>query len=242
MNGVEDVGLTQQELAKRIGYSEVYVRRKEAYVRNNREEEADLPSGPLAHKLAEGLEVPGDLRPAFIRFAQTGEYSQELDVLLGKGAPPSLSAAKIPTNLPALPTPLVGRGHQVRQIAKLLTQTEGRVVTLTGTGGTGKSRLALELGHLLLKDFPDGVWFIDLAPIREGGLVASTVARVLGIREEGSHTVENKILDFLKSKRALLLLDNFEQLLTPLDDDDDVQAVYSNFEVSDAVMEKLTAA
>ena len=104
--------------------------------------------------------------------------------------PPPAGLETRPTNLPLQPTPLVGREREIREVAELLRRREARVVTLTGTGGTGKTRLAAQVAAELLDDFPDGVFFVSLAPLANPGLVLPTVARTLGVPESGADVGE----------------------------------------------------
>jgi predicted ATPase len=116
-------------------------------------------------------------------------------------------------NLPAPLTPLVGREQEVAAVCSLLRHPEVRLVTLTGTGGVGKTRLGLEVGTNLLDDFADGVCFVPLAPISDADLVIPTIAQALGIKEAGERTVADLLQAHVRDKRLLLLLDNFEQVL-----------------------------
>jgi predicted ATPase/class 3 adenylate cyclase len=116
-------------------------------------------------------------------------------------------------NLPAQPTPLLGRERELEALGTLLRREEVRLVTLTGPGGTGKTRLGFQVAAELLDDFPDGVFFVDLAPITDPGLVTSTIAQTLGVREAGSQPLLNNLKACLREKQLLLLLDNFEQVL-----------------------------
>jgi AAA domain len=116
-------------------------------------------------------------------------------------------------NLPIQLTPLVGREDEIQQIGGLLEHEGARLVTLTGPGGTGKTRLALAVASDLLGAFPDGVWFVDLAPLTDPTLVLSTIATTLGVRESGMQPLQDAVSAFLADKRLLLLLDNFEHLL-----------------------------
>jgi predicted ATPase/class 3 adenylate cyclase len=118
-----------------------------------------------------------------------------------------------PNNLPAQPTMLLGREHDVWTIGDLLRRDDVRLLTLTGPGGTGKTRLAIQLGAELLDRFPDGVWFIDLAPIRDQELVMTTIAHTLGVKEVGGRPLIEELKNFLHSKQLLLVLDNFEQVV-----------------------------
>jgi predicted ATPase/DNA-binding SARP family transcriptional activator len=117
-----------------------------------------------------------------------------------------------PTNLPLQPTPLIGREREIREVAGLFRRREARVVTLTGTGGTGKTRLAAQVAAELLDDFPDGVFFVNLAPLAYPGLVLPTVAQTLGVQDSGADVGES-LVRRLRDRRLLLLLDNFEHVL-----------------------------
>src|SRR5829696_6147397 len=116
-------------------------------------------------------------------------------------------------NLPLQLTPLVGREDEVASIQTLITQQGSRLVTLTGPGGTGKTRLALAVAADLSDEFPDGVWFVDLAPLTDPALVLPTLAHTLGLRESGSLSLQDALAAFLATKRSLVVLDNYEHLL-----------------------------
>src|SRR5829696_7860784 len=117
---------------------------------------------------------------------------------------------------PSLPKPLtslIGREADVAAVLALLGADAMRLVTLTGPGGVGKTRLALHVAEMAAADFLDGVWFVSLAPVQDDRFVASAVAQVLGVRGSGSQAIQEAIAAFLRAKRALLVLDNFEHLL-----------------------------
>src|SRR5918992_2625428 len=116
-------------------------------------------------------------------------------------------------NLPAQPTPLVGRERELKEVCGLLREEEVRLLTLTGPGGIGKTRLGLQIAAELLDEFEDGVFFVALATITDPALVASAIAEPLGVVEAGDQPLEEGLKDFLRSKELLLLLDNFEQVL-----------------------------
>ncbi|HKP51025.1 MAG TPA: tetratricopeptide repeat protein [Chloroflexia bacterium] len=118
-----------------------------------------------------------------------------------------------PNNLPGQPTPFIGRVRELDTVSALLRREDVRLVTLTGPGGTGKTRMSLQLASELLCDFPDGVYFVALAPISDPALVASTVAQALGLLEVKDAALVETIKGRLKDKKMLLLLDNFEQVL-----------------------------
>jgi predicted ATPase/transcriptional regulator with XRE-family HTH domain len=115
-------------------------------------------------------------------------------------------------NLPTPATPLVGRAREVEVVSNLLRQTDARLVTLTGPGGTGKTRLAIQIGKSLLAHFSGGVFLVSLAPITDPALVPSAIAHALGVREAGSRALEDTLKDVLRDRRLLLVLDNFEQV------------------------------
>ena len=116
-------------------------------------------------------------------------------------------------NLPAWLTPLIGRQRELAAIQRLLGADEVRLVTLTGPGGSGKTRLALAVATGSADQYRDGVWFVDLAPITDPSLVTSSIADALGIRERGSEAVTNGLREYLRARKTLLVLDNFEQVL-----------------------------
>ena len=117
-----------------------------------------------------------------------------------------------PSNLPAQMTGLVGREAERNEVMDLLRRDEVRLVTLTGPGGTGKTRLSLAVGHELLRTVDDGVWVVQLAPLSNAELVVSEIAAVLEV-SEGSTSLMDGIRKTLRDKTMLLILDNFEQVL-----------------------------
>jgi predicted ATPase/DNA-binding SARP family transcriptional activator len=127
---------------------------------------------------------------------------------------PSLAAPPPPEpprlRLPTPPTPLVGRGLEAVAVTALL-RDEARLVTLTGAGGTGKTRLALAAAEALGRELRDGAMFVDLAAIRDPALLGPTIAQALEITEGASP--EEALVEYLRDRRMLLLLDNFEQLI-----------------------------
>lgn len=118
-----------------------------------------------------------------------------------------------PHNLPIQPTSLIGRQREVRAVHDLLARDDVRLVTLTGTGGTGKTRLGLQVAAELLDQFNDGAIFVELAPISDPAFVVSTIAQALGVRDVGGRPVLETLKEYLYEKQVLLLLDNFEQIL-----------------------------
>ena len=117
------------------------------------------------------------------------------------------------TNLPIPATPFLGRKRELDEVIGLLRREDVRLLTLTGPGGTGKTRLALQAAAEVADDVPDGVWWVSLAALRDPALALDAVAKALDVRERPGFTVEETLVDALAAKRALLLIDNAEHLL-----------------------------
>ena len=135
-----------------------------------------------------------------------------------KGAKPVADAdpaAQVPSNnLPAQATTLIGREKEVEEISGLLTRDDVRLVTLTGPGGIGKTRLGLQVAERVVNEFEDGVFFVPLAPIVDEELVPSAIAQVLDVQNPGGKSFKTCLKEYLENKRLLLLLDNFEHIVT----------------------------
>lgn len=127
--------------------------------------------------------------------------------------PPLRSLAHTRTNLPLQLTSLVGRAREVTQVSRLLRRVDVRLVTLTGPGGIGKTRLAQHIAADLLDAFVDGVIFVDLAPISEPAQLESVIVEVLGLTELSGQPLREQLATFLRDRQLLLLLDNFEQVV-----------------------------
>lgn len=127
--------------------------------------------------------------------------------------PPIKTLESYRHNLPALTTSFVGREKETAELKRAIKKH--RLVTLTGSGGTGKTRLSLQVAADLLDQFQDGVWFIELAPLANPDLIAQTILSVFGIGEMGGRAAAETLLDHIRDKQLLLLLDNCEHLVEP---------------------------
>jgi predicted ATPase/class 3 adenylate cyclase len=125
--------------------------------------------------------------------------------------PPLKTLEATPNNLPTQLTSFIGRDDQVREAKQLLARS--RLLTLTGPGGTGKTRLSLQIAAEVLDQFADGVYFVPLSAVHDPELVPSAIAQALAISTTGSRRPIDALLDHLREKRTLLVLDNFEQVL-----------------------------
>lgn len=170
-------------------------------------------SPALAGVIHQGLALARPERPvdaAAMRLALRASGGDATEIVL----PPSDAPAPFPPHhLPAQFTSFVGRENEVNAVQRLLLGEGVRLVTLTGPGGIGKTRLALSVATRCLAHFADGVFFVSLAPIQEVPLVLSTIAQTLGLREVPTMTVLQGLLAHLQDKSLLLILDNFEQVV-----------------------------
>ena len=127
--------------------------------------------------------------------------------------PPLKTLENRPTNLPVQPNAFIGRKRELGEAEALLGRDDLRLLSLTGAGGTGKTRLALQVAAGVIEQFPDGVFFVSLAPVRDWELVVPRIAQTLGLREQQGETVHETLTEYLRDRRLLLVLDNFEQVL-----------------------------
>jgi predicted ATPase/class 3 adenylate cyclase len=125
--------------------------------------------------------------------------------------PPLKAPDSHPNNLPPQLTSFVGRATEIATAQRLLT--EARLVTLTGAGGCGKTRLALQVAAEVLADYADGVWFVDLAPVSDPAMVVTAFAGALGLRENPERSLLSTLTEFLRARSTLLLVDNCEHLI-----------------------------
>ena len=124
---------------------------------------------------------------------------------------PPVRSLDVANNLPKRLTTFLGREHEIAAVAELLARN--RLLTLTGPGGTGKTRLSLEVASRTMERYPDGVFFVELAPITDPELVAPTIAQTLSLPDRGGRTAIERLADHIGPKQILLVLDNFEQVV-----------------------------
>ncbi|MBI3970835.1 MAG: adenylate/guanylate cyclase domain-containing protein [Chloroflexi bacterium] len=127
--------------------------------------------------------------------------------------PPLRTLDARPNNLPLQPTPLIGRQQELAEVRTRLLERGTRLLTLTGPGGTGKTRLSLQVAAEAIDDFTHGVYFVPLAAIRDPDLVAPAIAQALALREEAGRPMAETVRAFLADRHLLLVLDNLEQVL-----------------------------
>ena len=193
------LGLTQNELAHRAGYSGETIRKVEA--------DALRPSRQMAEKLADHLDIAPGERAAFIHFAR--------DETGGELALPSFPTrlARPHASLPVQSSQLIGRETDTAALRQLLLTDGVRLISLLGPPGIGKTRLAVHTATLLEDAFADGVAFVALAQLDEPGLVAGEMALALGVREAGGQPLNDRLKSYLRDRQMLLVIDNFEHVL-----------------------------
>jgi predicted ATPase/Tfp pilus assembly protein PilF/DNA-binding XRE family transcriptional regulator len=184
-------GLTQEELAERANLSVRGVSDLERGLRT-------VPRRETVHLLATALALSPDRRA-------------ELDAAIDRRRGPAMQGTIL--SLPAEPNPLIGREQEEARAIHLLRWEGVRLLTLTGPGGVGKTRLALRVARSLAEDFADAVTFVPLAPIGEPALVPASLAQALGVREQSGRSFEESLVTTLRARQRLLVLDNFEHLL-----------------------------
>jgi predicted ATPase/class 3 adenylate cyclase len=166
--------------------------------------------------LVEGSMPPDmSLRDLGVHHLKDLEHPEHLSQLVLPGIQqefPPLRTLETPSNLPTELSSFVGRERELDEIVALVKET--RLVTLIGPGGTGKTRLAVRVGARIGSDFEDGVTFVDLAPVSDPQLVTPTIARAVGLSDQADRTIVDLLESHLASRSMLLILDNFEQVIT----------------------------
>jgi predicted ATPase len=177
------------------------------------------PSKQIVDLLADHLGVPSAQRDAFLSFATDARTANA-----------KAQAAPVPTNLPMPANPLIGRETDVVAVRELLTARSrtpqrsptpmppvSRLITLVGPPGVGKTRLALEVAHEVKDSFPDGAWWVELAPVTEPQTALTTIAQALAIEDRPGKPILKVLQDHLRDKHLLLVLDNLEQVLSEVE-------------------------
>jgi predicted ATPase/transcriptional regulator with XRE-family HTH domain len=193
-------GLTQEMLAERAGISAKAIRGLER-------DPQRTPRLDTVALLADALRLAPEARADFLAAARPDSIAP---------AAPSIRAAPIAA-LPRPLTPLIGREGVASAVAALLRRGESQLLTLTGPGGVGKTRLAIAVASRVAADFADGTVFVDLAPLRDPTLLLPTVAVRLGLDERDATSLTSRLAAALCEKQLLLLLDNFEHLVAGCD-------------------------
>ena len=150
---------------------------------------------------------------ATVAVASATPSSQPAPTYLTPSSNPISSNSRPPTNLPTISTLMIGRSQEVTGIVQMLGRPETRLVTLTGPGGVGKTRLSLQVATHVLSEFPAGVFFLPLAQVREAEQFVTNLAEVLAVRDNPGQSLLDIVKDYLQNRRVLLVLDNFEQLI-----------------------------
>lgn len=162
----------------------------------------ELPEGAMLRDMQENR-LKGLLNPERLWQVVVPDLPQDF--------PPLQTLNNIPNNLPIQVTSFVGREKEIAEVKQLLSTT--RLITLTGSGGAGKTRLSLHVAAEVLDTFGNGVWFIELASLSDPALVPFTIASTLSLREEPGRPLIATLLDWLRDKELLLILDNCEHLV-----------------------------
>jgi predicted ATPase/DNA-binding XRE family transcriptional regulator len=195
--GRKALDLTQEDLAERIGCATETIRKIEAGRRR--------PSKQVTELLAETLGIAPEERSHFVQLARVNTLASTAILQ------PALSKRPV-TNLPAPVTSFIGRNKEIESLRTVLRREGIRLLTLTGAGGSGKTRLAIQVAQGLLEDFIDGVFFISLAPFRNRTQVESAIAQTLDVHEIPDRPPAMSIKEFLRNRQLLLVLDNIEQV------------------------------
>ncbi len=203
-------GQTTEDGADYVGIDVHYAARVEAAANGGQIVLSDSVATALAGALPEGTTLVDDGFHPLRDF----EEPRRLHRLVVPGAADDdrpLRSLRLPTNLPEPVTTFVGRERELREVTDLLGGA--RILTLTGAGGTGKTRLSIGLAGAVRRRFPDGTWFIELAPVRDPILIPSTIASALGVHELPETPILDTLRDHLRERSLLLVVDNVEHLL-----------------------------
>jgi predicted ATPase/transcriptional regulator with XRE-family HTH domain len=220
--------LTQADLARLVGCAVVSIRKLEA--------DEQRPSRQTAERLAHHLQLAPEEWATFVQFARVGlddpppalpiPASAQLpdaaptqqavrDAAVLSPTPADVSDGQSP--LPQLATPFIGRSTELAELGALLDNPACRLLTLTGPGGIGKTRLALAVAAARTRRYPHGIWFVDLAPLRSADNVVSAIADAFKLIGLGVDDPKEALRNYLRAKTLLLVLDNFEHVLAAAD-------------------------
>lgn len=200
----KQLDLTQGALADQVGCSVATVRKIETNQRR--------PSRQFVERLARFLEIPANDLPTFVSFARNGgQYCPQIP-LTAAAAERDQTLSKPSSNLPFWPTRLLGREQLIAATRARLLDDDVRLLTLTGPPGIGKTRLGVQIAQASAGAFADGVCFVGLAPLRDPALLLMAIAQALGLHTAADQSFQASLKTYLREKRLLLLLDNFEHL------------------------------
>ena len=198
--------LTQGELARRLGCSLSLIVKIESDERR--------PSRQIAELLATHLEIPPEQRELFLQVARKAKAVDNLDELpVPVPEVPAPPQPPLHSHLPRPLTPIVGRGHELDVLHQQIQNPACRLLTLTGPGGVGKTRLALEAAQSLERGFEHGAHFVALAGTAAPEFIIPAIADTLGFLFSGTRDLKSQLFGFLREKHLLLVLDNLEHLL-----------------------------
>src|SRR6266545_2523433 len=196
--------LTQEELGRLVGCAAITIRKIEADERR--------PSPQLAEQLARHFDLPVEERAAFLKVARAELSPDHLTRLPAAGQMHGKTARRAAPLL-GQHSPLVGRAREMRALKALLRRANVALLTLVGPPGVGKTRVALQLAVELTGVYEDGVRVVELAPLRDPGLVLLAIAQALGVQVIGNQPLIERLASHLCDKHMLLLLDNFEHVI-----------------------------
>ena len=199
------LGLTQEAVAEQVGYSIAMIRKIEDGERR--------PSARAAALLAQALEIPEDQQDAFLQVARQERAVDRLGPVEEAEPFPWQVASAPRSNLPLPASLFVGREADAARLTDLLQDPACRLVVLTGLAGIGKTRLALHVAQGQLDRFPQGVFFVSLAPLLSPEMIVTSIGNAIGFPFRDGAEPQEQLLRYLREKQMLLVLDNFEHLI-----------------------------
>jgi predicted ATPase/DNA-binding XRE family transcriptional regulator len=209
----DDRRLTREEFANRVGCSVAMLRKIEYGERR--------PSAQIAELIANALDIPHTEYETFIKVARGELRVDRISHLPNLTQPSNISPFQSISrnNLPVLPTPLIGRTHELEELNRLLRDPNCRLLTLVGPGGIGKTRLAIESASTILGKFEDGVYFVPFAPVNSSRFIIPVITDSIGFSFQSVNPADPKtqLFNYLREKQILLVIDNLEHLLNEPD-------------------------